>query len=277
MNDFEDVVIDGPTTNLRRITYHFLFFGFAYYGILIPKLIITKQYDKLKNKHVWIKSLCFIGLIGICGGILVQYDLLKLFKSGQERIFIGQIVANSRRWSLYIIPFFVIKWFYDRDEQGLYGLTIKGVDFKPYVYMLLIMLPLITLASFNESFLRQYPRFNWRLADVFGLVQWQKAVIFEFFYGIDFLFVELMFRGALVIGMVKLLGKDAILPMAVTYGFLHFGKPLGEAISSVFGGYLLGAFAYYSRNIWGGVFIHVGIAYSMELTSAIQHWIRGDF
>lgn len=215
--------------------------------------------------------------MGICGGILVQYQLLDYFTIRAERIFVGKIVGDLRRICLYIIPFLIIKHYYDQHEKGLYGLRIKGVDFRPYFYMLLIMLPLITIASFNESFLRQYPKFPWRADEVFGLTKWQMTAIYEFFYGIDFVFVELMFRGALVIGMTAILGKDSILPMAVTYGFLHFSKPLGEAISSVFGGYLLGVFAYYSRNIWGGVFIHVGIAYLMELTSAIQHWVRGDF
>ncbi|MGB0525759.1 MAG: CPBP family intramembrane glutamic endopeptidase [Flammeovirgaceae bacterium] len=277
MHDFEDTVVDGPKTSSQRILYHFLFFGFAYYGVLIPKLLFTKQLAKLKNPHLWIKSLCFIGLIGICGGILVHYQILDSFQSYYEKRFIGSILNNSRRLALYVIPLLIIKFIYDRQEQGLYGLQIKGVDFRPYFYMLLIMLPLITIASFNEAFLKQYPRFFWRTKEVFGLAKWQMATIFELFYGMDFLFVELMFRGALIVGMTKLLGKDSVLPMAVMYGFLHFGKPVGEAVSSVFGGYLLGIFAYYSRNIWGGVFIHMGIALLMELTAGIQHWLRGDF
>jgi hypothetical protein len=52
--------------------------------------------------------------------------------------------------------------------------------------------------------------------------------------------------------------------MIATYCFLHFGKPISESISSVFGGYILGLIALNSRNIWGGVFIHVGVAWLME-------------
>ncbi len=60
------------------------------------------------------------------------------------------------------------------------------------------------------------------------------------------------------------MGKNVILPMAATYAVLHFGKPIGETISSIFGGYILGVIALYSRNIWGGVFIHGGTAFFME-------------
>jgi membrane protease YdiL (CAAX protease family) len=53
--------------------------------------------------------------------------------------------------------------------------------------------------------------------------------------------------------------------MAATYAVLHFGKPMGETISSFFGGYILGVLALYTRNIWGGVFIHVLLAFGMEV------------
>jgi hypothetical protein len=71
----------------------------------------------------------------------------------------------------------------------------------------------------------------------------------------------------------KYLKQDVILPMAATYAVLHFGKPLGETVSSVFGGYLLGIFAWKGRNIWGGVFIHMGVAFFMELFAFLQKYV----
>lgn len=72
----------------------------------------------------------------------------------------------------------------------------------------------------------------------------------KFAYAWDFVSVELAFRGFLIIGMIKILGKGAVLPMAVTYAFYHFGKPAGETISSVFGGYILGIIALlYKKHI----------------------------
>ncbi|MFT5913856.1 MAG: hypothetical protein ACI81T_000340 [Bacteroidia bacterium] len=277
--DFEDSVLDATLVNpWMGMFWHFCFFGFAYYGVVIPKLLLTKQFDKLGNKHFWIKSGLFIGLMGIAGGFAFHHDFLLGISNYSERYFLGKIFSNIRRIMLYTIPFFLIKNYYDKEMSGLFGLTTKNVNIKPYLWMLLIMLPLIMTASFIPAFLKQYPTFKfWIIEPVFGLEKWQMTAIYEFVYGMDFTFVELMFRGALVIGMVKILGKDAILPMAAVYGFLHFGKPLGEAVSSIFGGYILGIIAYYSRNIWGGVFIHMGIAYLMEFTALIQHWFKGTF
>ena len=100
--------------------------------------------------------------------------------------------------------------------------------------------------------------------------EWVTIDIYEFAYGFDFITVELLFRGFMVVGMIKLLGRHAVLAMAVTYCFLHTGKPLGEAISSIFGGYLLGVIAYETKSIWGGVIVHVGIAWMMEIIGFLQ-------
>ena len=64
---------------------------------------------------------------------------------------------------------------------------------------------------------------------------------------------------------MKWVGKDAILPMAVFYCTIHFGKPIGECISSFFGGLLLGIITFNTRSIIGGLIVHLGIAWLMEL------------
>ena len=99
--------------------------------------------------------------------------------------------------------------------------------------------------------------------------EWVTVVGYEIAYGLDFITVEFLFRGFMVIGMVHLLGRKSVLAMAVVYCLLHFGKPAGEAVSSLAGGYVLGAIAFETRSIWGGIIVHVGIAYMMEIVSFI--------
>ncbi len=69
----------------------------------------------------------------------------------------------------------------------------------------------------------------------------------------------------MILAFVKYAGKHAILPMALFYCTIHFGKPLGECISSFFGGIILGVVTYHTRTIWGGLIVHLGIAWLMEL------------
>jgi hypothetical protein len=130
------------------------------------------------------------------------------------------------------------------------------------------MFPLILSASFLPSFLNQYPMYESTKAHLYmGCSEWITVLGYEIAYAINFVSIEFFFRGFLVIGMITVLGRAAILPMASVYCFLHFGKPMGEAISSIFGGYILGIVAYETRGIWGGVIVHVGIAWLMELVA----------
>lgn len=148
--------------------------------------------------------------------------------------------------------------------QPFYGASFKGFSVKPYMIMLLIMIPLIAAASTQKDFLSMYPR----MQNVEYLLQpdrgWHK-LLYELCYGSDFFAIELFFRGFLVLAFTKWAGKAAILPMAIFYCTIHFGKPMGECISSFFGGIILGVVSYHTRSIIGGFIVHVGIAWLMEL------------
>jgi len=90
--------------------------------------------------------------------------------------------------------------------------------------------------------------------------------------GSDFFSIEFFFRGFLILAFVGIVGPRAILPMAYMYVVIHWNKPMGELISSFFGGTLLGIVAYYSRSIVGGIIVHVGIAWMMEIGAFISKY-----
>jgi len=161
---------------------------------------------------------------------------------------------------LLLIPW---KKFY--TGNSFFGLTHHNFEWRPYAWMLLIMIPLITMASTQHDFLSMYPRLKMVTADI-GHVShaWFYKLLFELSYGSDFVSIELFFRGFLVLAFIKWVGKDAILAMACFYCAIHFGKPLGECISSYFGGLLLGIVVYHTRSVFGGLIVHLGIAWLME-------------
>lgn len=172
-------------------------------------------------------------------------------------------------WPLLLLIVAAILWlrwrYFDKD-QPFYGLTKKNLAWKPYLLMLLFMIPLVAAASTQADFLAVYPKLK-SVTDVYtqgGLSFWHK-LLFEVSYGSDFISIELFFRGFLILAFIKWAGKDAILPMACFYCTIHFGKPLGECISSYFGGMVLGVVVYHTRSIYGGLLIHLGIAWLMEL------------
>ena len=172
-------------------------------------------------------------------------------------------------WPIRLIVLSVILliiWKIYYSKESFFGLTVKNFNWKPYLIMLLIMVPLVAAASTQPDFLSMYPK----LKDVDTALQgvqnkWFYHLLYELSYGSDFISVELFFRGFLILAFIKVAGKDAILPMACFYCTIHFGKPLGECISSYFGGLILGIVVYNTRSIIGGLMVHLGIAWLMEL------------
>ena len=165
---------------------------------------------------------------------------------------------------LSLILFAIWKIFY--SKESFFGLTAKYFNWRPYLIMLLIMVPLIAAASTQPDFLSMYPKLKDVDTALYGVQnKWFYHLLHELSYGSDFISVELFFRGFLIMAFIKVAGKDAILPMACFYCTIHFGKPLGECISSYFGGLILGIIVYNTRSIIGGLMVHLGIAWLMEL------------
>jgi hypothetical protein len=185
------------------------------------------------------------------------------------------LVKHSVGWLAAVLMLFVLYAAFDRrPDGGWYGLTFHNANLRPYAGLFAVVALLAFAASFFPSFLRAYPRYSSAqgalLAAALGWPDWSTLWGFELTYLSTFIFVELFFRGFLVLGMDKHLGRDAVLPMAATYAVFHFGRPMGETIGSVIGAYILGAIALESRNLWGGILVHMTLALAMELFAHLQ-------
>lgn len=268
--DVEDSIIDSFRGSLWRIPLFFGAHGLAWYGVVM--ILKLNGIGNLKlNGIFWLKSAIGILLLSIDRSVLpfISRPLL-MDVPVQTHLFYHKLLNNAYGWLTIVLMLFIVKLFFDRkDGTGLYGLRFRGADIRLYLILLAAMVPVIYVGSLMEHFTDYYPLYKkaggFHFSQYYGFSEWISKVLYEFFYLTDFVNTELFFRGFLVIGLSKLMGKNVILPMVATYAVLHFGKPLGETISSVFGGYILGVIALYSRNIWGGVFIHGGIAFLMEV------------
>ncbi|MBL6963797.1 MAG: hypothetical protein ISR55_08235 [Bacteroidetes bacterium] len=268
-------ILSPNNGNMKGILFYFLVNVVGYYGVAIPLLIFRRKTRLIFNPSFWLISFIFLILIALERGIYFHQFVFDRSSNYLEGLYLYKILANLKGIAVYIIPLFILKSIHDKNSKVLYGLRTKNAFLRPFVFMLLIVLPLVGWASFQPDFQVTYPIFKpWLYPHVFGLQSWLATIIFEAAYSIDFIMLELIFRGALVIGMASILGKDAVLPMVSVYVMIHFGKPLAETISSAFGGYILGVIALGLRNIWGGVFIHVGLALMMEVAALLQHFVR---
>lgn len=270
--DFEDSFLDQQA-GITKIFYFFLFYSFPFYTTLLLFAIVRKDFSFFTFRF-WLLS---------CLGFIIQaFDSSALYASNVAHFFpsenfLWSFKVSNNLLSLFttILPLVLLSiWLGHKQTHG-FGLNNNLFDTQPYFQMLLLMLPVLVIASFLPGFLNQYPMYNsGNSIHNYPQPELLYASIYELAYGLNFISVELFFRGFLVIGLMSIAGRKVILAMAASYCFLHFGKPAGEAISSIFGGYLLGIIAYETKSIWGGVIIHIGIAWSMEIVAIISHQFR---
>jgi len=256
-----DIKIDEFDSTAVQFFYRYLTFLIAF---ALPYLF----YFLLEGKNYFNSPLILL-LIFLSPGIfswkMVMNTDLHLSNNINWDYYWNRVAYWPVRLIVMSFMLFII-WKIFFSKESFFGLTIKGFNWKPYLIMLLIMVPLIAAATTQPDFLTMYPK----LSDVDSVLKdvenrWFYHLLHELSYGSDFISVELFFRGFLILAFIKVAGKDAILPMACFYCTIHFGKPLGECISSYFGGIILGIVVYNTRSIVGGLMVHLGIAWLMEL------------
>lgn len=268
--NLENTWIDQHTGKLIRIVYYFLLYGTGYYASCLLVSWFKKEKGFWKSREFWIFSLFGLFILSMDRGFPYQQSLVTSFNlSYSVYTWVYKITSQILSFVLIFTPLLIFYWRHDNVDSGFYGLAIKS-NVRPYFYLLLGVAPIIILSSLHESFTDYYPVYKAnQAAEILHWPEFVPVILFELFYGIDFLNVELLFRGFFVLGMAQILGKHAVIPMVTIYCFLHFGKPTGEAISSIFGGYILGIIALYTRSIWGGILIHIGVAWMMEAAAYV--------
>ena len=248
---------------------HFIMFSVIYW-LIVWLCVQFKVIDNvLKNRSFILKSFFMLTILTLDVCFHFHKDFIRANFEFKNRFYLYKVVGQMTSALTAILPLFIYYWWKEKHDQTLYGFKASARKIGQYVPLVLLMIPLIAAASFHESFSNFYPIFKENQHFLDWSVQ-TRATVFEIFYGLDFITTEFMFRGFMVLGFTYYLGPRAVLPMVGLYVALHYGKPAGETIGSFFGGYILGVLAYQSKNIWGGILAHVGIAWLMELFAWLQ-------
>jgi membrane protease YdiL (CAAX protease family) len=147
------------------------------------------------------------------------------------------------------------------ERIGSYHLSPRGFFKHLWIYALLflLVLPAVILASTTASFRETYPFYKQANRSYFDLCAWEAL------YALQFLALEVFFRGFILHGLRRALGSNAIFVMIVPYCMIHYGKPMSETLGAIGAGLILGTLAMRTRSIWGGVLVHVGVATTMDV------------
>ena len=253
------------------VLYHFALY-FIPLGVTLIGQKLFYPGDQLKflsNYKFWLLVCVGVLIWSLRGGSAYFYNTYFVTASQRSTVESAayyKIMFMFLKGSVVLVPMFIYWWATDRKNQPLYGLTKGELNLKPYLILLALLIPVIAIASQDAGFLKTYPRAQTiNNLELFNPEHSKYFYTYESLYIFGFFLIELFFRGFMILAFLKFAGPKIILPTAVFYCCLHFGKPFPEALSSFFGGTALGIITYYSKSIWGGIIVHMGIAATMEI------------
>lgn len=265
---FANVYVEHHKKEWSYFLRAFVLYAIPFAGTFLLYSVCYKRWEFWRNGRFVGLVVFVLSVYALRCGVQVQTDIVNAIATSEHKRYWLK-VANQLAYGIVLFVFPVLWWWWkDRKSEKLYGFNYKGISLKPYFMVLLLLVPLVVYASTQSDFLKAYPRYaNSLKGDTGGHLFYYG--LFELSYAWDFVMNEFFFRGFIVLAFAKLVGRAVILPMVVFYVFIHFGKPLGETISSFFGGLALGVIAYETRSVYGGIILHVGIAWLMEIGATV--------
>ncbi|MBD2859220.1 CPBP family intramembrane metalloprotease [Spongiibacter sp. KMU-158] len=209
--------------------------------------------------------LATLSMVSEWQGRPANYWLIQLRQSG-----FGDLLVYGWWTFWHVVGYVLLPWLLirnvlkDRMRHYGWGWGETHKHWGGYVLLLSPILLFVVIASFSESFLNHYPFYRLAGRSGFDLISW------EVLYLTQFICLEFFFRGFVLQALRPALGANAIWVMCVPYLMIHFPKLWPEAFGAITFGLFLGMLAMLSRSVWGGFFVHAGIAVGMDLASLIQ-------
>jgi len=170
-------------------------------------------------------------------------------------------------WALWTVALFLVVpgilvrvVFRERLRDSGLSLAVKRHYWWLYLGLFAAVFPIVLYAASRPDFQGVYPFYRGAFQATAGAVLvWEIAYLTQFFA------LEFFFRGFLVLGLGRVIGRASIWLAMIPYCMIHYHKPPLEAFAAIVAGVVLGEVAYRTRSIAGGVIVHIGVAATMEL------------
>jgi hypothetical protein len=245
----------------------FLFSGYSL-TFFLPLLWVTPVSDLKKSGKGFLIAFLFIFLFAFTSSWSPYYEF-SFFSESEYHYWFRKCLSNFTPFLFFISLIFLLKKPFFAESGSFLWLQSDRPWIRIIAPLLLGVIVIVLAGSQAGDFGSSYPVFKYSRTAGEGILPYLQVISFELAYALDFLTIEILCRGILVLGLLRYFGPHVLLPMASFYVFIHYGKPLAETISSFFGGYLLGYMAIYNRTVLPGTLLHVSLAWSMELTAVV--------
>ncbi|MGI9602552.1 MAG: CPBP family glutamic-type intramembrane protease [Acidimicrobiales bacterium] len=226
--------------------------------LTVTGVLIASRYLGSGNEIQWlVTSLETVGLDGLAD------RLDHAMNESVHRRFNRRAYFAIFRMFIYLVPALLVGRLVLRRHMRDLGWRLGWgwSHLRVYVALYALMVPLVLLASTQQSFQDTYPFYTPNELESV----WPWFVAWELLYFGQFIALELFFRGFGVHGLAPRLGILAVPVMVVPYVTIHFGKPMPEAIGSIVAGAVLGVVSLRQGSaFWGGV-LHFGVAITIDV------------
>jgi CAAX protease family protein len=199
----------------------------------------------------------------IRNGTLAGYDLNLIAVVGISTL----VLVLERYYALDIdfpratqLIYFVLiplaaSWLLFRDKPWDYGIRIGRwkMGLIAIAVGLAVMAPVLYWVGRLPDFRAYYHRYA---------IDWPELLLGAALYMFAW---EFIFRGYMLFGLEKSMGRSAIFVQAIPFVLLHFGKPFLETLACIPGGFAFGYVAYRTRSFLPCFIIHFGIYTMMVL------------
>ncbi len=167
----------------------------------------------------------------------------------------------------FLIPVVLVLVLHRRSfrEFGL-GIGNWRLGLKVSLGAILIMLPIVWIASDAEAFRAVYPH------AVTVRERWSWFLLYEATFLLYFIGWEFLWRGYLQFSLARSTSLLlAILIQTLPFVLLHHGKPVAETLGAIAAGIGLGYLAAFTRSFWYCVVIHWSVMFSIDLLSTLRY------
>lgn len=136
-----------------------------------------------------------------------------------------------------------------RDKPSDYGIRIGR--WKLGIIAVAIGLAIMALILYGASKLPEFRSYYHRYS-----IDWPDLLL----HNAPYMFAwEFIFRGYMLFGLEKSIGRSAIFVQAIPFVLLHFGRPFLETLCCIPGGFAFGYVAYRTRSFLPCFIIHLGM------------------
>jgi membrane protease YdiL (CAAX protease family) len=140
-------------------------------------------------------------------------------------------------------------WLLFRDKPSEYGMRIGR--WKSAAILTPICLAAMALILYGASKMPEFRSYYHRYA-----IDWPNFLLDTALYMFAW---EFVFRGYMLFGLEKSIGKNAIFVQIIPFVLLHVGKPFLETLACIPGGFAFGYVAYRTRSFLPCFIIHFGM------------------